>query len=143
MTGDPLTDVAKAVIDFWNATAAITTAVPNGLHEGPLESPADERPYATLNVKQGPKQNDYGSQGDWLDYEEVTITVYGIGLKTVGDAVGVVKAQLETGTLTIANATFMRLECLPGWTNEPDAKKSGQNYRKATLRYCVWNYRTA
>lgn len=142
--GDPLTDVAKAIKAKWDASATITANIPGGLHEGPLDAPQDNRPYASLEVKQGPRPNEYGSEGDWLDYEEVTITVYGIGFREVGNAVGAAKGQLEVsgGALTIPNAVFLRLEVLAGWSNVKDDKKAGQDYRKAIMRYCVWSYRT-
>jgi hypothetical protein len=146
MTGDPLIDVAQAIKTKWDATPAITSAVPGGLHEGPLDAAsAVVAPWATLSVKQGPRENLYSSSGDWIDYEEVTITIYGIGFKATGDVVGICKTGLETGTLTVPNGIWMRTEVLPGWTNEKDAdgKKSGQDHRKATLRYCVWSHRRA
>lgn len=140
MPGDPLKEAAKAIKDKWDGTPAISAAVPGGLHEGPKDAPATS-PYATLTVKQGPRPNEYASGGDWLDYEEATITIYGIGLVTIGDAVSTCKAGLEAGSLTIQNGAFMRLEVLPGWTNERDDKKQGQDWRKAVLRYCVWAHR--
>jgi hypothetical protein len=147
MTGNALADDGKAIVDKFAAIASIATLVPGGLHEGPLDPPAAQ-PYATYTVKQGPRPNEYTSSGDWINYSEVTITLFGIGAKAVGDVAGSVQAGIETGSLTISNADWMRTERLPGEINEAvttpgDGTKSGEEYRRCLWRYCIWSHRRA
>ena len=139
--GDPLTDAAQALVQKWNAGAI---NCPGGLHEGDdsLEPPAAQ-PYAAFTVKQGPRPDEYSSGGEFVSYVEITITIWGIGLRDVGDVVSSAKLALETGDLTVPNATFMRLEPLPGWDNKLETTpKAGQKYRRATMRYSLWSHRT-
>jgi hypothetical protein len=56
--------------------------------------------------------------------------------------VAAARVALET-TWTVANASFMRLEILPGWTNVNEKEaRAGQKDRRAVMRYCLWTHRT-
>ncbi len=145
MTGNPLVDDAKGFVTKWGTIANVSTLVPGGIHEGPLDPPAD-KPYATFSVKQGPRPNEYGSSGDWINYTEVTISIYGLQVKATGDVVGSVQTGLEIGSMTIDNADWMRTERLPGETNEAvtfpgEGTKAGEEYRKCSWRICIWSHR--
>jgi hypothetical protein len=138
--GDELTDAAQALIAVWN-NGAINC--PGKLREGDdsLEPP-DNQPYAGFTVKQGPRPNEFTSGPEFISFVEITINIWGIGLKDVGAVVAAARVALET-TWTVANASFMRLEILPGWTNVNEKEaRAGQKYRRAVMRYCLWTHRT-
>ena len=148
-------DVSKAFVSRWNASAAVVDAVPGGISADRVATSVDkpvQRPYAEFSVKQGPRPNDHTTNGsaaefqnEWIDYQALTIKIHGVGKDAVGDVVSTVRAMMEAKlpAWSVENTVgFMRLENLPGEANEIDpANKEGEDYRVATIPYCVWTHR--
>jgi hypothetical protein len=143
MSGDPLGDDGKALVDAWAAIAGISTLVPGGLHEGPLTQPP-ALPYASYTIKQGPRPPEFSTNGDWINYSEIGITVWGVGATAVATVMGGIASGLASSTFNPANADVMRFERLAGDTNEAeDIERKGDQIRKCTLHYCLWTHRRA
>ncbi len=109
----PDDDVAQAVTTKWLANATIVAAVPGGLHTGTRAQAGLLRPYALLDVRQGPTSPSEGlmaprrSGGPWIDFRHVTIRIWGT-LAQVRTALAAVRTAFDATTapvLSVPNVT--------------------------------------
>jgi hypothetical protein len=138
----PDQETAEAMVSLWLATPALVGLVHGGIHKDRLVIPS-ARPYARIQVKQGPKPNGFSTGLRYLDYREATITVWGIGDVAVGSIVPTIIQTFDNKVLTFTNAAigFVRCEPLGATVAQEKEVRSGQDYRAATCRWCVWTDR--
>lgn len=133
----PDIEVSKAVLAKWNASG-LATSVPGGLHADRLEQ-VTTKPYARLQVKQGPRPNERSTGRRMIDYREVIITLWGIGKAAVGVIVAEIEATFADKPLSFPPGVgFMRCEPLQAQIDQEETQKQSEDYRAATCRYCVW-----
>ncbi len=135
-------ETAAAIVTRWNASAALSSLVPGGLHKDRLVTPS-ATPYARLQVKAGRSRSDFSSGSRYIDYRLATITLWGIGDVNTGNIVRTIKAIFDEKPLTFTDSTvaWMRTETLPETIAEEDKIRQGQEYRAASIPYCVWTDR--
>lgn len=143
----PDQEAAQAILAAWNASATLASLIPGGLHKDRLVAPSAV-PYARLSVKQGDKRNVFCGGNRYIDYREVKIELYGVGDIAIGTIVPAVQTVLDDPpgglTFTDKRVNFMRCEPLDVTCTEVadnEQIKSGQEYRAATFRWCVWTDR--
>lgn len=140
----PDEEAAYAILLAWNAVTQLASAVPGGLLKDRLATPT-ARPYARMSVKQGPEKNKYSSGYRYIDYREVKIDIYGIGDVAIGQIVPAVQKVLDDPLtpLQFFNplCSFMRCEPLDVTFAQEGEIKSGEDYRAARMRWCVWTDR--
>lgn len=137
-------DVGQAILAAWNG-ANLDTVVAGGIKADKRPSPRPTEPYATLEVRKDARPNEYSSNGSFIDYRRVKITLYGIGKTAIGAVVSQIRQAIE-GTqgnlkkLNVANATWMRTEPIGDDLNLSQAVQ-GEDVRECPLEWIVWTHR--
>jgi len=147
------TDVAAAFVAKWNATPALTSAVPGGLYSDQV-SQAQARtteapralPYAILTVTQA-RPPRFGHRF-WTDYRTVTLEIYGAnGKMDLGQLVSLAHAAFDfPAKLAIAGPDGWHAWTEHGAEDDeaPSAqKRHGQYARVARIRWTVATERIA
>lgn len=150
---------------YFQANAALTTAIPGGLNRGRLKKGVDEVPgassriqtYASINCEQGPKENVMSapvrSGSGYKDFRKVTITIIGLepqvsnGLKSLRQAFEWQPKNVVDGNgnitqppLTIPNADYVvSVMVLPGSTKieQDQTTKKGFDIWRGSESYQV------
>ncbi len=134
-------ETSAVILGKWNASGQLAVRVPGGLHADRLSTPT-ATPYARLQVKQGKPKMDCGG-GRYIDYREVTITVWTVGKAVAGEIVDLADSLFAEQTLTgwPAGVSLVRSEYLESTIDEEDTVKAGDDYRAAKCRYMIWTDR--
>lgn len=137
-------DVSEAILAKWEENhSTLTDLVPGGLHADTLPSPQPASPYAQLRIKQGPKPNEYQSNGEYIDYRDVRITIYGVGKEELGTIISAVRDVFDRKPLTVPNVVaHMYTQPLPDELLPTGKFRDGQEIYKATCRWSVWTHRS-
>ena len=138
----PDQETAAAIVTKWNVSGTLATLVPGGLHKDRL-FPTTLKPYARIECKQA-KSPQFSAGGRYIDFREVTLTIWGVGDVKVGLIVPAVQAVFNDKPLTFANnpaVGHMRTEQADVTVSQEDAAKSGDEYRAATFKWIVWTDR--
>lgn len=137
----PDAEACQAVIAKWTGSS-LPGVVPGGIHKDALTKPSGT-PYARIESKQG-KDPMFSTGGLYIDYREVTISIYGVGDIAIGTIIPAVQAILNDKTLVFVNSavSFMRCEPLGVLVAQEAEIKSGNEYRAAQFRYMIWTERS-
>ena len=137
-------DVIQGIETAWNA-GSLSSAVPGGLHPLPIPRPRPTSPYATIQVRKDGRENLLTSNGSYIDYRRVKITLYGVGQTALGGVVSSVLAAIwKTAAgwipLTIPNADWLRTEYVSD-DIEIEKPVQGEDVRSTPMEFIVWSQR--
>lgn len=138
------TDVRKAWFARWNASTEIAGAVPGGL-VADRQTARPSGPYATFKVElaRGP---DYVSGGEYWDYRRVTVSLYGVGLESVGATVTLLRSIFDSpAPLSFDGApnvvAHLRTEFVSDSESLEDQPRQGDDIRTGEIVWNVWTHR--
>jgi len=127
-------DLARAVLAKWNATEAITAAVPGGIGQEPLAA-TPATPYATLEIDPGSRADEFTTGSQQVVYRDVVIRIRATSKADAMRLGGLANAKVSTLTLD----GLMRLEPQKGKIETPKGeRKGGEQSFLATVRFTAW-----
>lgn len=109
--------VSKAILTKYNATAALTTAIPGGLHRekvrGASAGTAQTRPYAVYQIRAS-NRNKQLAGGDVIDRRTVTFFIYdsATNMATADAAVDALRSAFHAQALTDTTPTYSAISVL-------------------------------